>query len=237
METEKKQSGLGIAGMIIGIVSLVVSCIAIGGFTGIIGLILSCIAISQKDKKHGMAIAGIILNILAILIFVIMLCIVTKEDSSNSAQEPEVAKPAKEVVKYVDPEPAPIVKEVATDDGIIDTSADGCSLKYLRHEMKTDAAGNDCIAVFYEFTNNSDETTSYAYTFSTKAFQNGIELDTSIFLMEDIEDNRYKDIRPGISVEVYSLFKPQDDSVVELEVAKWISLSDKPLDSMMLSLQ
>lgn len=236
METEK-QSGLGIAGMIIGIVSIVISCIAIGGFTGIIGLILSCIAVSQKGKKHGMAIAGIVLNIFAILVFVIMLCMVTGEDNDNPSQEPEATKPPKEVVKYVEPEPAPIVKEIPTDDGIIDTSADGCSLKYLRHEMRTDAAGNDCIAVFYEFTNSSDETTSYAYTFSTKAFQNGIELETSIFLMEDIEDNRYKDIRPGVSVEVYSLFKPQDDSVVELEVAKWISLSDKPLDSMLLSLQ
>lgn len=219
---QKQNSCLGVAGMVIGIMSVLLSCIAVGGLTGIVGLVLSLIAMTRKGKKYGMAIAGIVLNVFAIAMFLVILFIAIGESDSNPTQ---VANPA------------PISKETASDDGIIDVNVGGCSLKYIRHEIKKDVAGADCIAVFYEFTNNSSETTSYAYTFADKAFQNGIELDTSIFLLDEIEDNSYKDIRPGVSVEVYSLFVPQDESVVELEVAEWISLSDKPLDTMMLSLQ
>ena len=64
MNTEKKQNGLGIAGMILGIVAVVTSCFVLGGLFGTIGLILSIIALTNKNKKKGMAIAGIILNII-----------------------------------------------------------------------------------------------------------------------------------------------------------------------------
>ena len=68
MNTEKKQNGLGIAGMILGIVAVVTSCFVLGGLFGTIGLILSIIALTNKNKKKGMAIAGIILNIIGIAI-------------------------------------------------------------------------------------------------------------------------------------------------------------------------
>lgn len=66
MNTEKKQNGLGIAGMILGIVAVVTSCFVLGGLFGTIGLILSIIALT--NKKKGMAVAGIILNIIGIAI-------------------------------------------------------------------------------------------------------------------------------------------------------------------------
>ena len=68
MNNEKKQSGLGIAGMILGIVAIVTSCIVLGGLFGTIGLILSIITLTNKNNKKGMAIAGIILNIIGIAI-------------------------------------------------------------------------------------------------------------------------------------------------------------------------
>lgn len=69
MENKKsKQSGLGIAGMVIGIIAILLSCLMIGGILGVIGLILSIIGISEKSSGKGMAIAGIALNIISIII-------------------------------------------------------------------------------------------------------------------------------------------------------------------------
>ena len=68
MNTKKKQNGLGIAGMILGIIAVVTSCFVLGGLFGTIGLILSIIALTNKNKKKGMAITGIILNIIGIAI-------------------------------------------------------------------------------------------------------------------------------------------------------------------------
>lgn len=68
MNNEKKENGLGIAGMVLGIIAVVTSCFVLGGLFGTIGLILSIIALTNKTKKKGMAIAGVILNIIAIAI-------------------------------------------------------------------------------------------------------------------------------------------------------------------------
>lgn len=69
----QKQSGLGIAGMVIGIISILLSCIIVGGFLGIIGLILSICGVAAKNRKIGTAIAGTVLNSLAIFIMIFML--------------------------------------------------------------------------------------------------------------------------------------------------------------------
>ena len=103
-------------------------------------------------------------------------------------------------------------------DGIINVTVDGCTLKYLRHEILKNATGDDCVAVFYEFTNNSDESTACIYKFSDIAFQNGIELDRSLFLLEDYDNNDSKEIKPGVSIEVYSLFNHKDMSNIELDI-------------------
>lgn len=71
--SNQQQSGLGIAGMVIGIISVLLSCIIIGGFLGIIGLALSIAAITQKGKKKGFSIAGLVLNTISIIIMIIVL--------------------------------------------------------------------------------------------------------------------------------------------------------------------
>lgn len=77
-------SGLGIAGLVIGIISLLLACCAVGGITGFIGLILSIIALTQKNKKHGMAIAGIILNAIAIILFLLFMFVIALGDKTNT---------------------------------------------------------------------------------------------------------------------------------------------------------
>ncbi|MCM1112189.1 MAG: hypothetical protein NC399_02925 [Muribaculum sp.] len=83
--TGKSQSGLGIAGMVLGIIALLLSCILIGGFIGILGLILSLIGMTQKDRNHGMAIAGIVLNAVAVIIMILIFAAGSSVGSSQPA--------------------------------------------------------------------------------------------------------------------------------------------------------
>lgn len=213
---------------VVGIIGLILSLFICSPVFSFLAFILCLIGLFNKNHKKVCATIGICLSVIGILISILApqyLKYVEKAKQENISNESNTNSPAS------------LTTNINADDGIIDFEKNGCCLKYLKHEISENAAGDKCIVVFYEFTNNSSETTSYIYTFSDQAFQNGIELEKSIFLMDDIEDNRSKDIRPGISVEVYSLFKPQDNSIVDLEVSEWISLSDKPADTMQLSLE
>lgn len=62
----KKTNGLAIAGMIVGILSILIMCSGFfGTVTGIIGLVLSIVA--QNKEKSGMGLAGIITSAIAIV--------------------------------------------------------------------------------------------------------------------------------------------------------------------------
>ena len=236
METNKfsqqpqQQSGLGIAGMILGIVAILFFCIGIGGLAGIIGLILSIIALNKKEFKRGCAIAGVVLNSIALLLFIFLMIIaISKTESSESSQQQTATTTA---------EPAPLTTALPKfEDNIIDINVDDCNIKYKQHELKKDYSGTECLVVYYEFTNNSDSTISFGYTFTDQAFQNGVALDVSYWTLENEDDNKYTEIKPGVTITVYSMFIPRDDSVVELEIDKLISFDNESEDSMTLAIK
>lgn len=77
--------GLGIAGMILGILAIIVSFVPCFGWWAIVlavvGVILSAISMSQAKKTgtpKGMAIAGLICSILAIIIGTIWIFVIAK---------------------------------------------------------------------------------------------------------------------------------------------------------------
>lgn len=69
-------SGLGLAGLIIGIVSLVLAFIpfinVLAGIAAVVGLILAIVAIAQKGKKKGAAAGGIVTSALALIMSFVM---------------------------------------------------------------------------------------------------------------------------------------------------------------------
>lgn len=90
METQMRESGFGIASLVLGIIGLLLSCIAIGIVPAIIGFILAIIGLTRKDKKHGTAIAGLVCSVVAIVIFLIFVFAVGS--SGNSANQSEAQK-------------------------------------------------------------------------------------------------------------------------------------------------
>ena len=209
---EKKYSTLSVWALVL----------SLFGITSFIAFILALVDLCQNDKSKKHAGSWFALIFTGLYAFVLFF---NQSDVGNTTNLTN------------DLNPAPIHNSVSVDDGIIEISTNGCSLKYLRHEFVENALGDKCLAVYYEFTNNSNESKAFYTTFSDKAFQNGIELSNSFFTVDDSEYNNTKDIKPGITVEVYTLFKTSDNSVVELEVSPWVSFNEKPLDTMKLSLE
>lgn len=79
METsieEKGTSGLAIASMVLGIVSLCISCIPIiSTICAILGLVFGCISLRGNKSGREMAIAGITTSIVSIILMIIFLII------------------------------------------------------------------------------------------------------------------------------------------------------------------
>lgn len=123
-------------------------------------------------------------------------------------------------------------------DDIIDVDISNCNVKYIKHEIVENMSGDKCVAVYYEFTNNSKDNRSFYTTVSDKAFQNGIELEDSLFHVNDESKNSTVEIKPGVTLTVCSGFVLRDEeSDVELEISAWISFKDNPDDKMVLSIK
>lgn len=86
----KSTNELGIAGMVLGIIAVTLSCVLFGGIVGIIGLCISIGATRDKTKNSGSALSGIILNsvsiVLAIIAFMVLLF-----GFSNSEKKPTIS--------------------------------------------------------------------------------------------------------------------------------------------------
>lgn len=87
----KKNTSLGTAGMILGIISLVLSCLIIGGLVGIAGFIISIVAISNKEMPKGKAVAGIVLNSIALVMAGGMLLIAVSSPEESKTDKNNVA--------------------------------------------------------------------------------------------------------------------------------------------------
>ena len=92
MDVQKKQSGLGIAALVLGIIGILTVCIVIGIIPCIIGLILALIAFAEKDKKKGIAVAGLICSLVGIILFVaIMIGVMNSDETNNENHSVEAA--------------------------------------------------------------------------------------------------------------------------------------------------
>lgn len=178
----QKANGLGIAGMVIGIISILLSCIVFGGYIGIVGLILSIIAVVQKNKKKGMAIAGIVLNAVAIIIMVIVLASASAvSDSingaiSSSVTPSESAEMTKESTEPVSP---PSSEEDTTDVAVNEASDDKCRVGDVWQNKYVSVSFDECgeYVSDNQFIQPAD---GNKYIYATFTFENVGSSDTTI---------------------------------------------------------
>lgn len=98
------KNSLGTAGMVLGIVSLVLSCLIIGGVVGIIGLILSIVAISKKNVPKTRAVVGIVLNACALWLSagILLIAVLSPEESKTDKNNVAVSESTKNPVESKD---------------------------------------------------------------------------------------------------------------------------------------
>ena len=104
---------------------------------------------------------------------------------------------------------------------------------YTRSEFVTDYDGDDAIAIYLDFTNNSDEDASFIWSLYYTAKQNDVELEqATVFLSEDsfetLFDTSMEDVAPGETLEVALTYKlPDKTAPVEIDFS---DLFDKETD-------
>lgn len=226
--TPKAESGSNVLGFVLSIIALLLICAPsyIGVFVGI-AAIGTCIPGVRKNR--GLAVAGVVIGSFAIVLCLLFSAI-RDDRSDNSASAGSTTENKGSA--------SPVAPTTTEDDGIIDTHISDCHIVYIKHEIVNDASGDSCIAIYYEFTNNSSEGKTFSYVVEDKAFQDGIELDSPALHLNDESKSRYSEIKPGVTITVCSAFKLRNEtSDVALEINKWISFSDTPKDSMSLSVR
>lgn len=95
------------------------------------------------------------------------------------------------------------------------TSGSEFKVEVLNYAISTSYEDQPCVVVHYKFTNNSKETVSYSGSMmTTKAFQNGIELESTSVkyesLYDKLDDATWTEIRPGYSLEMIEAFVIND---------------------------
>lgn len=77
MPPQKGGVGLGVASMVLGILSILFSCCFyyIAFPCGLIGLILGAVAIKKGNNGKGMAVAGLVLSIISLALAVVTIAI------------------------------------------------------------------------------------------------------------------------------------------------------------------
>ena len=156
-------------------------------------------------------------------------------EKEKKAEEKKTEK--KKETKSEEKKPEKKEDESEAEEPIVEFSYGNKYVKYLRHEISENSMGEDVLIVYYEFTNNDDDNASFDYSFSDSCFQNGVELDHSMFHANDQTKNSNREIQPGTTVEVASAFDIGDSrDTVTLEVAPWITFSSKKLLTLELEL-
>lgn len=88
-----------------------------------------------------------------------------------------------------------------------------------------DYEGKPALQVDFTFTNNSSKAQSFAFAVSSKAFQDGTELEDA-FLSDSDAENSIKDIKPGKSIKVQETYLLDGKAEVTVEVTELISLDE-----------
>lgn len=205
-ESKEKDSKLSIAAAI---TALFIFTIPIGFILAIVDLIKSK---GDKSQRH-------LGSYFAIVSFVLFLIVVFSNGTSNNSNNANATKQASATQQDTD---------TATNN---DTT-----LKYLKHEVITDSNDREVLVVYFDFANNSEDNTAFAYNYDVTCFQNGKELDYPLVSYDiDEYNNIARELQTGTNITVARIYILEDKSNVDLEVTPLGD--DKKLIKLTLELQ
>lgn len=141
-------------------------------------------------------------------------------DSTIDLSAPNAEDPSKLNTISYPPESLPF-------NSIVGVNLDDIDVLVTNGYTETNYAGETCLSVEYVLINNSSENKNFETCVMDQAFQNGVELDSSIISLDDDFDTALKDVQPGYSITVkQSYVLPNTTDPVTVEVVGF--LSDSP---------
>lgn len=229
---KKSTSGLAVAGLVCGIIALVSSFVPLLNLLSfpfvLLAIIFGGIGVWQTVKGtkggKGIAIAGLVLGIIALLVTAVMYgsagaaSDTAGKGQSDSGQAAQQSAQGTQGSEAQQPEAAQSGGEAADYQVIIGEATTG-----------EDYQGNPAILVSYTFVNNSDEAVSPLVAVSAKAFQNGVQLEGAIGVDGAESSKSMSEIKPGASVTYALAYELTDTSDVTVEVEELFSFSDELL--------
>lgn len=205
-KAKKKDSKLSIAAAI---TALFIFTIPIGFILAIVDLIKSK---GNKSQRH-------LGSYFAIVSFVLFLIVAFSNESGNSSNNTNATK-----------------QIIATQQDTDTATNNDTTLKYLKHEVITDSNDREVLVVYFDFANNSEDNTAFAYNYDVTCFQNGKELDYPLVSFDiDEYNNIARELQTGTNITVARIYILEDKSNVDLEVTPLGD--DKKLIKLTLELQ
>lgn len=205
-KAKKKDSKLSIAAAI---TALFIFTIPIGFILAIADLIKSK---GDKSQRH-------LGSYFAIVSFVLFLIVAFSNGSGNSSNNANATK-----------------QTIATQQDTDTATNNDTTLKYLKYDVITDSNDREVLVVYFDFANNSEDNTAFAYNYDVTCFQNGKELDYPLVSFDiDEYNNIARELQTGTNITVARIYILEDKSNVDLEVTPLGD--DKKLIKLTLELQ
>ena len=115
----------------------------------------------------------------------------------------------------------------ASADDTLNLTTDKFTIKYTKHVITKDFAGNPCIMIYYDYTNNESTASSAMVDVSLKAYQHGEVCEAAIpENNDDAIDHFTAEIQPGQTVNVCQAFTLTDESDVTVQAQEAFSFDE-----------
>ena len=185
-------------------------------------------------KKNNKNLGGRILKKKLLILGIIMTLVFTACGKKDKVDEPKETEAPTKTTEAKEKEE---VKETKASTEQTEDLALGSpinvkdSVVVLNSVRKSkDYDGKEVIVLNINWTNNSDETTSYATSISDKVFQDGQELENA-FMVDGVESGNYlKEVRPGTTLENIEVsYLSISTNELEIEFDEWISFDSNPV--------
>jgi hypothetical protein len=160
-----------------------------------------------------------------------------KETQEITEETSEVAETAEKTVEEEKPqevieekEEEPVKKKEDKEENSKSFEYADMTVEFIEYSIEENAVGEKCLVLYFDFTNDRDESQAFGYTFTVKAFQDGVELEPTYFQVNKETENSTKEIKPGVTLRVAEQYGIEDVSgTINVEIEPFNIWSDKVL--------
>lgn len=123
---------------------------------------------------------------------------------------------------------------------LFDFDIESDHVKYTGFKIKQDYEGNNCLVLYYDYTNKEDKAKGmWLSDINIQVFQNGIECETA-FVLNDRDnsmDNYSKDIMKNVTINVAESYKLYDMNDVTIQIEELWNWTNPKTTTVTLKLQ